>query len=133
VSKPATSESYMQKAEQALASTRQLLTGGDADGACNRAYYAMFDAAHAALRSANVAETASAIRTHRGLIAAFGLHLTLDGHVASGLGSSLNKVERLCLLADYTGDPVNDEDSARDSVERGLENARYEKGESGTN
>ncbi|WP_084491010.1 HEPN domain-containing protein [Sphingobium ummariense] len=81
----------MRKAAQALASAHQLLAGGDADGACNRAYYAMFDAAHAALRSANVAETASATKTHRGLIAAFGQHLVLGGHVASELGSSLNR------------------------------------------
>lgn len=102
----------MRKAAQALASAHQLLAGGDADGACNRAYYAMFDAAHAALRSANVAETASATKTHRGLIAApFGQHLVLGGHVASELGSSLNKVERLRLLADYTGDPVSDDDA----------------------
>src|SRR3546814_18294665 len=71
----------------------------------------MFDAAHAALRSANVAETASATKTHRGLIAAFGQHLVLGGHVASELGSSLNKVERLRLLADYQGDPVSDDDA----------------------
>jgi HEPN domain len=85
VSKSVTPESYMRKAAQALASAHQLLAGGDSDGACNRAYYAMFDAAHAAL---------------------------LGGHVASELGSSLNKVERLRLLADYTGDPVSDEDAA---------------------
>src|SRR3546814_3510753 len=83
----------MRKAAQALASAHQLLAGGDADGACNRAYYAMIDAAHAALRSANVAETASATKTHRGLIAAFGQHLVLGGHVASEIGSSLNKQE----------------------------------------
>src|SRR3546814_11497368 len=76
----------MRKAAQALASAHQLLAGGDAAGACNRAYYAMFDAAHAALRSANVAETASATKPHRGLIAAFGQHLVLGGHVASELG-----------------------------------------------
>ena len=102
----------MRKATQAVASAHQLLAGGDADGACNRAYYAMFDAAHAALRSANIAETASATKTHRGLIAAFGQHLVLGGHVPSELGSALNKVERLRLLADYTGDPVSDEDAA---------------------
>src|SRR3546814_3777595 len=38
--------------------------------------------------SANVAETASATKTHRGLIAAFGQHLVLGGHVASEPGSS---------------------------------------------
>ena len=37
------------KAMQAAASARLLLASGDADGACNRAYYAMFDAARAAI------------------------------------------------------------------------------------
>jgi uncharacterized protein (UPF0332 family) len=107
-----TPAAYMRKAEQALSSARQLLATGDADGACNRAYYAMFDAAQAALLAANVGTAASAAKTHRGLISAFGQHLVLGGHVAAELGSSLNKVERLRLLADYTGDPVSDEDSA---------------------
>lgn len=39
----------MVKAAQAVASAKVLLATGDADGACNRAYYAMFDAARAAL------------------------------------------------------------------------------------
>lgn len=39
----------MKKAKRALSAARLLLTAGDGDGACNRAYYAMFDAAHAAL------------------------------------------------------------------------------------
>lgn len=112
MSKPVTPESYMRKAAQALASAHQLLAGGDADGACNRAYYAMFDAAQAALLAANVGAAANATKTHRGLISVFGQHLVLGGHVASELGSSLNKVERLRLLADYTGDPVSDEDAA---------------------
>ncbi len=54
----------------------------------------------------------SATKTHRGLIAAFGQHLVLSGQVDAELGSSFNKVERLRLLADYTGDPVSDEDAA---------------------
>ncbi len=40
---------YLAKAERALASARLLLADDDREGACNRAYYAMFDAAHAAL------------------------------------------------------------------------------------
>ena len=107
-----TPAAYMRKAEQALSSARQLLATGDADGACNRAYYAMFDAAQAALLAAKVEAAASSTKTHRGLISAFGQHLVLGGHVTAELGSSLNKVERLRLLADYTGDPVSDEDSA---------------------
>ncbi|MDR1661341.1 MAG: HEPN domain-containing protein [Azoarcus sp.] len=39
----------MAKAVQALASAKALLDTGDADDACNRAYYAMFDAARAVL------------------------------------------------------------------------------------
>ena len=39
----------MAKADRACSSARTLLDLGDVDGACNRAYYAMFDAARAAL------------------------------------------------------------------------------------
>ncbi len=42
-------EGLMKKAGQAAASAKLLLDSGDADGACNRAYYAVFDAARAAL------------------------------------------------------------------------------------
>jgi hypothetical protein len=39
----------MEKANRVVASAKLLLDAGDVDGACNRAYYAMFDAARAAL------------------------------------------------------------------------------------
>ena len=39
----------MGKADRALTSAPTLLAAKDCDGACNSAYYAMFDAAHAAL------------------------------------------------------------------------------------
>lgn len=38
-------EALIAKATQAAQSAKVLLDTGDADGACNRAYYAMFDAA----------------------------------------------------------------------------------------
>ena len=102
----------MRKASQALLSAEQLLKNNDTDGACNRAYYAMFDAAQAALLSINHGNTFVAPKTHRGLIAAFGQQLVLGGHLEPELGATFNKVERLRLLADYTGDPVNHEDCA---------------------
>jgi uncharacterized protein (UPF0332 family) len=102
----------MAKAAQALSSARQLLAAGDSDGACNRAYYAMFDAAQAALLLNQQMDGQTPPKTHRGLIAAFGQQLVLTGLVASQLGSTLNQVERLRLLADYTGDPVGADDSA---------------------
>jgi uncharacterized protein (UPF0332 family) len=40
-------QAHLAKARPALASAKLLLASGDVDGACNRAYYAMFDAARA--------------------------------------------------------------------------------------
>ena len=73
----------------------------------------MFDAAQAALMvfAAEAEATQSSLKTHRGLIAAFGKYLVLGGYIAVEFGASLNKVERLRLLADYTGDPVSMEDA----------------------
>jgi uncharacterized protein (UPF0332 family) len=70
----------MRKADQALMSARQLLNAGDVDGTCNRAYYAMYDAA-------------STTKTHRGLIAAFGQFIVLAGHVPAEPGSALNQLD----------------------------------------
>ena len=64
---------YMAKAARALISARILLDSGDTEGACNRAYYAMFDAAHAALSWSGQVVNPAATKTHSGLIAAFGL------------------------------------------------------------
>jgi uncharacterized protein (UPF0332 family) len=98
----------MQKAARALASARLLLDAGDADGACNRAYYAMFDAARAALASEAEPE---ATRTHNGLIAAFGLRLIKTGRLPRELGRMLNRAEEVRLLADYMGGAVEPQDA----------------------
>lgn len=107
-----TPHELMAKAERALASAQLLLDSGDVDGACNRAYYAMFDAARAALLSTQAPVPAEVARTHSGLIAAFSLHLVKPGLVAVEHGRSLNKVEDLRLIADYRGDPVTLENAA---------------------
>jgi len=99
----------MQKAARALDSARLLLDAGDTDGACNRAYYAMFDAAHAALASEADPE---ASRTHNGLIAAFGLRLIRTGRLPKELGRMLNRAEEVRLLADYTGGAVEPQDAS---------------------
>lgn len=108
---------YMAKAARALASAELLLTNGDLDGACNRAYYAMFDAAHAALLHSGAHVNPAETRTHRGLIAAFGEYLIKPGMLPADLGKSLNQVERIRLLADYTGEEI-DEDKTRWAVEQ---------------
>jgi hypothetical protein len=83
VSKTMTPAAYMRKSEQALSSACQLLAAGNADGACNRAHNAMFDAEQAALLAANVGAAANAIKTHRGLISASDQHPVLGEHAAA--------------------------------------------------
>ena len=107
-----TAQELQAKAQRALASAKLLLDSGDMDGACNRAYYAMFDAARAALLSIHAPVPAEVARTHSGLIAAFSLHVVKPVLVAVEYGRSLNKVEGLRLIADYKGDPVTLENAA---------------------
>lgn len=102
----------MAKSRQALASAQFLLNAADPDGACNRAYYAMFDAARAALLVADTGVPAEVSRTHSGLISAFSLHLIKTGRLPVELGRSLNKVEDLRLIADYKGEPLELADAA---------------------
>lgn len=102
-------EDYDEKSIRALASPRLLLANGDIEGACNRAYYAMFDAAHAALLRSSANINPAEIRTHSGLIGAFGKHLVKPGLASAELGRALNQVERIRLLADYTGEAIDAE------------------------
>lgn len=101
-----------EKAMRAVSSAQLLLVSGDADGACNRAYYAMFDAARAALLASDAPVVPEVAKTHSGLVSAFSLYLVKTGQVPVELGKALNKVEDLRLIADYKGDPVELEDAA---------------------
>jgi uncharacterized protein (UPF0332 family) len=78
-----------------------LLEQGDIDGACNRAYYAMFDSARAALLASSSPARAESTRTHSGLITAFSLELVKSGRVDAELGRVLNKAAEVRLIADY--------------------------------
>jgi uncharacterized protein (UPF0332 family) len=103
---------YIGKAARALSAARVLLRAGNPEGTCNRAYYAMFDAAHAALLAAKVVVAEASVKTHSGLIGAVGEHLVQAGLIDANLGRSFNQVQRLRQLADYTGDPVGVDDAA---------------------
>ena len=91
---------------RASASARAPLDLGDVDGACNRAYYAMFDAARAALLAAGAPVQPDLGKTHAGLIAAFGLQLVKNGPITIELGRLLKRAEEIRLVADYKGDSV---------------------------
>jgi uncharacterized protein (UPF0332 family) len=76
---------WLAKADRCLRSATLLIESGDPDSACNRAYYAIFNAARAALLAVGQDELALA-KTHSGLMAAFGLHLVKTGHIPTELG-----------------------------------------------
>jgi uncharacterized protein (UPF0332 family) len=106
-------EDLMAKAAQAAESARALLDRGDADGACNRAYYAMFDAARAALLAAGH----DIGKTHRGVLNAFNDRLVKDGPMPKEAGRLLKHAEAFRYVADYSDNAVDLTD-AREMVEK---------------
>ena len=104
-------QELMAKAHRAVASAHKLLQDNDGDGACNRAYYAMFDAARAALIASKAPVPPEIAKTHSGLITAFSLHLVKPNLFPIELGRSLNKAEDLRLVADYKGDSISAEEA----------------------
>ncbi|WP_222433780.1 HEPN domain-containing protein [Pistricoccus aurantiacus] len=101
-----TPTALMTKASRACASANVLLELGDVDGACNRAYYAMFDAARAALLASNAPIKSDIGRTHKGLLNAFSDHLIKNGPIPREMGRLLKRAEETRLIADYRSDSV---------------------------
>jgi uncharacterized protein (UPF0332 family) len=97
------------RARRSAASATVLFDVGDLNGACNRSYYAMFDAARAALLAGREPIKSELIKTHSGLIAAFSLHLIKPGHIPMQYGKSLRQVDQIRLLADYSDEDVDRE------------------------
>ena len=111
-------QDLLDRAQRAVESAKLLLAAGDVNGACNRAYYAMFDAARAALIATQKPPESEAIKTHSGLISAFSLHLVKTGHVSVELGKSFSKIADIRLVADYS-----DEEVSPDRAEWAIEQA----------
>jgi uncharacterized protein (UPF0332 family) len=102
-----TVRTLFQKADQARTSAQTLLNAGDVDGACNRAYYAMFDAARARL----MAQGFDLGKTHRGVLNAFGEHLIKSGLVSTDLGRLLKRAEAFRYVADYESGSIAADDA----------------------
>jgi uncharacterized protein (UPF0332 family)/predicted nucleotidyltransferase len=83
--------------DQALADAELLLASRSWDGASNRAYYAMFNAASAAVLCCGVEE----LRSHRAVIDLFGKHVVYESSFDRAYLSDLNEVFKLRLRADY--------------------------------
>jgi uncharacterized protein (UPF0332 family) len=100
---------WIVKAERAAASAKLLLAAGDLEGAGNRAYYARFDGARAALMATGAPAEAPTAKTHNGLFAAFSRCLVKTGRVSVEFGRTFNKAEEIRLISDYTGNPIGPE------------------------
>ena len=85
-------------AHEALADARFLLDDERLRAASNRAYYAAFYAAQAALLS--VEET---VRSHAGVKRRFGYHFIRTGRLSEEVGSILAFAEEARHRADYDG------------------------------
>jgi uncharacterized protein (UPF0332 family) len=107
-----TPDVFMEKSDQALLSAQALLTGGDSDGACSRAYYAMFNAARAALMVCGAPPEAQNAKTHRGLQSAFNQYLIKSGKLPKILGADFHRAEEFRLVGDYGDGHVPAKDTA---------------------
>ncbi|MGO9744163.1 MAG: HEPN domain-containing protein [Roseiarcus sp.] len=108
---------YMGKAGRALSEALLLLQAGKTEGACNRAYYAMHDAAHAALLATGLETPDAILETHHTLIAEFGKRFVLGGQIDAAHGRAFNKVQEIRLVSDYSAEPPS-LDKAQEAVEK---------------
>jgi uncharacterized protein (UPF0332 family) len=102
---------YLRKAERALDEAKLLMAAKKTEGASNRAYYAMYDAAHAALFAVGREMPDAPIKTHHTLIGEFGKSLVLSGHIDGHFGRAFNRAHDIRLLADYNAEPPSLEDA----------------------
>lgn len=99
-------DAALAKAARDLRSARLLLADGDTNGAANRAYYAMFHAATAALRARGVRLP----KPHSQVLGSFSRHFVKEGPIPATVGRALQVGEQLRYNADYREQPVRKED-----------------------
>ncbi len=102
---------WFARAEQALADARLLQDAGSVEACLNRAYYATFYAARAAL--AGVPEHP---KSHSGTHSRFALHFVVTGRLSKDTGSLLVRAFRARQLADYDAIILTDTDAAADAL-----------------
>ena len=101
---------YWLKAVEAADAARLLLRAGSYDGAANRAYYAMFNAARAALETRTDLNVQT-VRRHSAVLQLFSLHVIKPGLVPAKLSADLNEVFQARAVADYAAVSVPAEDA----------------------
>ena len=72
----------------------------------------MFDAARAVLLRVDANIDVNEIKSHTGLIGTFGKLIVLPGLVSDDLGRSINQVEKIRLLANYSRNAITIEQAS---------------------
>lgn len=90
-------EMFLEKSAQRLSAAQQLLDSGFYEDAVGRAYYSMFFAAKAVLLKKEIF-----VKTHRGLISAFGSEFVQQHLVEAEYGKMLSIAEELREEVDYS-------------------------------
>lgn len=98
----------LRKVRDALSDAELLLKNGSAEAVINRAYYAVFSAARAALLSKEESPN-----THSGVIRRFGYHFIRTGVISEDIGDILTTAESMRGRADYDAFSEFDREEAR--------------------
>ena len=106
-------EQHMERAFKRLEVARLNLASGYPDDSCNRSYYATFEAAGAALAVLGI----SPPKTHKGVAKLFQQHVVKPGRIDTNMGAVVSRIERLRLIADYEGVPIEME-QAHDALQQ---------------
>ncbi len=98
-----TPERRLDRARDRLREARIQLDNDLYDVACNRAYYAAFEAALSIL----TAQGLSLPKTHSGVNSQFHQRIVKTGLIDQDIGASLSKIEYKRLMADYMDEAVD--------------------------
>jgi uncharacterized protein (UPF0332 family) len=101
---------FWSKAQGAARSARLLAAEGDPNGAANRAYYAMFNAARAALEARTNLDIVD-VRRHSAVLQLFSLHIVRAGLVDPSISRALNEVFNVRAIAGYDEEAVSPTDA----------------------
>lgn len=102
----------LSESEKRLYAARRLLDEGFYDDAVSRAYYCMYFAAVALFLTKNIS-----VKTHKGLIAKFGLEFVDKGLIERHYGRALRIAEELRSEADYSISREISQDEARKTID----------------
>jgi uncharacterized protein (UPF0332 family) len=104
-------EALLQKADQALDDASYLLEDDRVEAAMNRAYYASFHAARAALLTEGEEPS-----SHAGILSRFSYHFIRTGRISEEVGQVLARAETDRNRADYDAFSVFEIQAAEDLV-----------------